>query len=220
MRCPFCGFHQQDSVTCKRCGGTVGSYLSSPIVTGTAEAENSPSKGAHPRRFPRQYALLVLAALVVGLVVFFSRRLPSPNLPIDLYNKVYRAIVVIQTEEESGEVSGLGSGFIIDKDGTIITNYHVVQGAARLRITLADGTTFLVNSLVGFDRDKDLALFRVSVPNPPMIELEREGRAPTIGEKVYAIGNPQGLRSTLSEGLVSGVRQEPPWGTSSRQRRP
>lgn len=222
MRCPFCGFHQQDSVTCKRCSGTVGSYHSSPIVTGTAEAANSPSKWAHPTRIPRHYALLLLAALVVGIVVFFSRRLPSPNLPIvpgrvlsaaDLYNKVYRAIVVIQAEEESGEVSGsLGSGFIIDKDGTIVTNYHVVQGATRLRITLADGATLLVNSLIGFDRDKDLALFRVSVPKPPVIEIERGGRVPTIGEKVYAIGNPQGLRSTLSEGLVSGVRQEPPWG--------
>lgn len=221
MRCPVCGFNQQDAATCKRCGSSVAPYQASPVVTGTTEAASSPSKGPHPTRTARRYALFILAVLVVSLVIFFSRRFPPPNIPIvtgrvlsaaDLYNKVYPAIVVIQPEEESGEVSGLGSGFIIDKEGTVVTNYHVVQGAARLHITLADGRTLLVNSLIGFDGDKDLALFRVSVSNPPIIEIEREGRAPTIGEKVYAIGNPKGLQNTLSEGLVSGVRSAPPWG--------
>jgi len=221
MRCPVCGFHQQDAASCKRCGSGVAPNYPSPIGTGTTEAAGSPLKGSHSTRVLTGYALLVLSVLVVALIVFFSRQFPSPGIPIlrsrplsavDLYNKVNPAVVVIQAEEESGELSGVGSGFIINKDGTIVTNYHVVQGATRLRIKLSDGTSLLVNSLIGFDRDKDLALLRVSVANPPVIEIEREGRVPTIGEKVYAIGNPVGLQSTLSEGLVSGVRQEPPWG--------
>jgi serine protease Do len=165
--------------------------------------------------------LLALAVLAVALVMFYSRRIPALNISFgttralsvaDLYNKVSPALVIIHSEAQGGAIAGLGSGFIIDKDGTIVTNYHVVQGATRLRITLADSTVLFTNSVIGFNQEKDLALLRVAILNPSIIEVAPEGYVPTIGEKVYAIGNPQGLRGTLSEGIISGIRQNTPYG--------
>ncbi|XP_002267510.3 protease Do-like 1, chloroplastic isoform X2 [Vitis vinifera] len=103
---------------------------------------------------------------------------------------------------------GSGSGFVWDKDGHIVTNYHVIRGASDLRVTLADQTTYDAR-VVGFDQDKDVAVLRVDAPKEKLRPIPVGVSADLlVGQKVYAIGNPFGLDHTLTTGVISGLRRE------------
>ncbi|KAI4348162.1 hypothetical protein L6164_008918 [Bauhinia variegata] len=103
---------------------------------------------------------------------------------------------------------GSGSGFIWDKQGHIVTNYHVIRGASDLKVTLADQTTYDAQ-VVGFDQDKDVAVLRVNAPKDKLRPLPIGVSADLlVGQKVYAIGNPFGLDHTLTTGVISGLRRE------------
>lgn len=100
-----------------------------------------------------------------------------------------------------------GSGFFVSSDGLLVTNYHVIQGAEFADILRADNTTLYVEGVLAEDPQADLALLKVNVSNVRKLELG-EDIPPVIGTKVFAIGNPDGLTNTLSEGLISGVRND------------
>ncbi|XP_043723712.1 protease Do-like 1, chloroplastic [Telopea speciosissima] len=103
---------------------------------------------------------------------------------------------------------GSGSGFVWDKNGHIVTNYHVIRGASDLRVTLADQTTYEAK-VVGFDQDKDVAVLRVDAPKDKLRPIPVGVSADLlVGQKVYAIGNPFGLDHTLTTGVISGLRRE------------
>uniref|UniRef100_A0A0R0JPD9 PDZ domain-containing protein n=1 Tax=Glycine max TaxID=3847 RepID=A0A0R0JPD9_SOYBN len=103
---------------------------------------------------------------------------------------------------------GSGSGFVWDKEGHIVTNYHVIRGASDLKVTLADQST-LDAIVVGFDQDKDVAVLRVDAPKDKLRPIPIGVSADLlVGQKVYAIGNPFGLDHTLTTGVISGLRRE------------
>jgi serine protease Do len=111
----------------------------------------------------------------------------------------------------SREVSGLGSGFIIDAQGLVITNEHVVRGASEVVVTLADGRNFTA-SVTGTDDVTDLALLRLTDPRPASLPVAPLGASDdlVIGEWVVAIGNPFGYllsnpEPTVTAGVISGV---------------
>jgi len=100
---------------------------------------------------------------------------------------------------------GTGSGFVWDRDGHVVTNFHVLQGADSARVTLADQSTWKA-SLVGAAPDKDLAVLLIQAPKekvPPI--LVGTSRDLQVGQKVFAIGNPFGLDQTLTTGVVSAL---------------
>ena len=100
---------------------------------------------------------------------------------------------------------GTGSGSIIDESGYVLTNWHVIQGASDLRITLADGTEH-EGHVVGYDRENDLAVLRFEPPTEPLSVIPFGSSAELrIGQKVLAIGNPFALERTLTTGIVSGL---------------
>ena len=100
-----------------------------------------------------------------------------------------------------------GSGFILDVQGHILTNHHVVQGAQRLEVSLADGSKW-VAKLVGADPVTDLAVVQITAPPQALTVLPLgDSSALQIGQKVLAIGNPFGLEHSLSTGIVSSVRK-------------
>ncbi len=103
---------------------------------------------------------------------------------------------------------GTGSGFIWDKEGRIVTNFHVIEDASRVHVTLADNTTWKA-VLVGASPDKDLAVLQISAPAPKLrpIPLGESGNL-LVGQKVFAIGNPFGLDHTLTSGIVSALGRE------------
>jgi S1-C subfamily serine protease len=104
---------------------------------------------------------------------------------------------------------GQGSGFIIDHDGHVLTNYHVVADARQVEITLHNRKKYRA-TIVGTDRSHDLAIVQIKAPDlNPMVLGDSKNLQ--VGQKVYAIGNPFGLAGTLTSGIVSSIRsvQEP-----------
>ena len=104
---------------------------------------------------------------------------------------------------------GQGSGFIIDKDGHILTNYHVIADARQIEVTLHNRKKYRA-TIVGTDRSHDLAVVQIKAPDLTPMVLGDSGNL-QVGQKVYAIGNPFGLAGTLTRGIVSSIRsvQEP-----------
>jgi S1-C subfamily serine protease len=104
---------------------------------------------------------------------------------------------------------GQGSGFIIDRDGHVLTNYHVIADARQVEVTLHNRKKYRA-TVVGTDRSHDLAVIQIKAPdlNPMVLG---DSRNLQVGQKVYAIGNPFGLSGTLTSGIVSSIRsvQEP-----------
>jgi S1-C subfamily serine protease len=100
---------------------------------------------------------------------------------------------------------GQGSGFIIDKEGHILTNYHVIADARQIEVTLHNRKKFRA-SIVGTDRSHDLAVVQIKAPDLAPMVLGDSGNL-QVGQKVYAIGNPFGLAGTLTRGIVSSIRQ-------------
>jgi S1-C subfamily serine protease len=104
---------------------------------------------------------------------------------------------------------GQGSGFIIDRDGHILTNYHVIADARQVEVTLHNRKKYRA-TVVGTDRSHDLAIVQIKAPDLNSMVLG-DSRNLQVGQKVYAIGNPFGLSGTLTSGIVSSIRsvQEP-----------
>lgn len=104
--------------------------------------------------------------------------------------------------------SGTGSGFVWDRNGHIVTNFHVIQSANRLQVTLADRTTWPA-TLVGYAAEKDLAVLKIEAPREKLFPIQ-VGTSETlrVGQSVYAIGNPFGLDQTLTTGVVSALGRE------------
>ena len=103
---------------------------------------------------------------------------------------------------------GTGSGFIWDKQGRIVTNFHVISDASRLEVTLADRSSWKA-VLVGAAPDRDLAVLQISAPADKLRPIALgESKDLLVGQKAFAIGNPFGLDQTLTTGIVSALGRE------------
>lgn len=135
----------------------------------------------------------------------------------DIFKNVSRSVVFISSIElrrdffslNSYEIpKGTGSGFIWDKDGRVVTNFHVIEDASRIEVVLADNTKWKA-TLVGVSQDKDLAVLRISVPAEKLIPIPvGDSKYLLVGQKVFAIGNPFGLDQTMTSGIVSALGRE------------
>ncbi len=102
-------------------------------------------------------------------------------------------------------VEGAGSGFLMDNDGHILTNYHVVQGAQTIEVTLGDQSRYK-GKLVGSDPNNDIALIQIDLAGRKVTPLTLgDSRNLLVGQRVLAIGNPFGFQSTLTTGVVSSL---------------
>jgi S1-C subfamily serine protease len=102
-------------------------------------------------------------------------------------------------------VEGAGSGFVIDTDGHILTNYHVVQGAQTIEVTLGDQSRYTAK-YIGADTRNDIALIQIDPKGRKLVTLPlADSRTLLVGQRVLAIGNPFGFQSTLTTGVVSSL---------------
>lgn len=141
------------------------------------------------------------------------------NLP-ELVRNVRDSVVTIntvltsRTGARSGE--GLGTGIVFDKQGYILTNYHVVQGANSVSVKFFDGTQ-VAGRVIGSDPGNDLAVIEVSVPAETLKPVTfANSDQVAVGESVFAIGAPFGLEFTVTSGIVSGTERESTGGISGR----
>jgi S1-C subfamily serine protease len=132
---------------------------------------------------------------------------------IEVYKAVAPGVVFITSTSEghdmfdSGERQGAGSGLVIDDQGQILTNDHVVAGAERLMVSLGGDKRYPAR-VVGRDPDTDLAVLQIEAPRD-QLKVVPLGDSDTleIGQKVLAIGNPFGLDRTLTSGIISGLQR-------------
>ncbi len=131
---------------------------------------------------------------------------------IAVYERVSPGVVNINTTSFVEDLffgaypqQGSGSGSIIDTKGHILTNYHVIEGASRLDVTLSDNTSYPA-TIVGADPDNDLAIIRIQAPAERLRVVPLgSSRNLRVGQKVLAIGNPFGLNQTLTSGIISAL---------------
>lgn len=143
-----------------------------------------------------------------------GKKPPSPDdlTPAALFKKLAPAVVTIAIKAAGG-MEGGGTGFLIDREGTIVTNQHVVSAAETLTIRFMGGATFEDVDLLVEDSAQDLALLRVKLSKPTEgdavkadpVELGDSDKV-EVGERAIAIGNPLGLEHTLTDGIVSARR--------------
>lgn len=136
---------------------------------------------------------------------------PDEQVNTRVYALVNRCVVNITTESTAasffGEetVSGGGSGFVIDRLGHVLTNYHVVESARAVQVNLFDGSSFQ-GEIVGVDPNTDVAVVKINAPaeklNP--VSLGDSTRL-LVGQKILALGNPFGLERTLTTGIISSL---------------
>lgn len=142
---------------------------------------------------------------------------PDERNNISVFAKVHPSVVFVTNSKIKQNAfslnvqeipAGAGTGFIWDKTGLIVTNFHVIKGADTVRITLFDQTSYRAK-LVGAAPGKDLALLRIEAPAEKLIPIEPgDSNKLQVGRKVLAIGNPFGLDATLTVGVVSALDRE------------
>jgi S1-C subfamily serine protease len=130
---------------------------------------------------------------------------------IAVYKKALASVVNITSTQVAfdffyGPVpqQGQGSGFILDKQGLILTNNHVIDNAQRVEVTLSDKHKYKA-SVLTVDKNHDLALLKIDAPNLVPATLS-DSRNLAVGQRVYAIGNPFGLSGTMTRGIISAIR--------------
>jgi len=127
---------------------------------------------------------------------------------VNLYERVSPGVVSILALTRSGEMvvgGGTGSGFVIDKEGHIVTNYHVVEGASEIQVTFTSGIK-IRGEVIGTDLDSDLAVIKVDLPAEDLTPIPLGGSDQLrVGQLVIAIGNPFGLSGTMTTGIVSSI---------------
>ena len=126
--------------------------------------------------------------------------------PVEIRRAYGDAVVTIATYSAADDAVGLGSGFIVDPSGVIVTCYHVIDGAYPAVVKLMNGASFQDVWVLGYDSTKDVAVIKVSGRGLPTAALGNSDGV-EVGERVVAIGNPKGLENTVSDGLLSGVRE-------------
>jgi len=114
------------------------------------------------------------------------------------------ATVTILNLDARGDTVSLGSGFLVSEDGTIVTNFHVMTGAASAIVILADGQRYTRVSALDGDKDVDIAI--VKIPGAGLPFLKTTTALPAVGSKVVVVGSPLGLEATVTDGVVSGRR--------------
>ncbi len=136
---------------------------------------------------------------------------PEEQNNINVYRKVLPAVVNITSKAVAfdffyGEVpeQGQGSGFVLDRQGHILTNYHVIAGAQQVEVTLSNRSKYTAK-VVGVDRSHDLAVIRIQAPGLQPATLG-DSKNLVVGQKVFAIGNPFGLNGSMTRGIISSIR--------------
>jgi len=162
-------------------------------------------------------------ALIIGLFTPFSQSFatesvtPEEQNNIDVYREASSSVVFVtntryQRQRFSYNVTaikaGSGTGFVWDKQGHIVTNFHVIDGANELSIDLNDGSSWPA-TVVGVAPEKDLAVLKIEAPKKLLNPIDKgDSDKLVVGRKVLAIGNPFGLDTTLTVGVVSALERE------------
>jgi serine protease Do len=130
-----------------------------------------------------------------------------------LYKDVSPSVVVILAHDLITNSISQGSGFFINENGDVITNYHVIKGSNKIEVITADGKKYLVKDTLATDINSDLFLASVDIPKNVVHPIKISSAIPEIGEDIIVIGCPEGLSQTMTRGIISSIRDLKDYGT-------
>jgi S1-C subfamily serine protease len=197
-----------------------------PVGTAVGEPD-----GAPPERPRRRGRVLLITAVVVAIAaalwwVTFPGPAPLTGADVDAavqrgieqaqeaerdvppeatlaYQAITPSLVTVTTQRPGGAGTGLGSGVVVNADGAVLTALHVVDGAAQVQVEFADGTRAAAQ-VTGRQAEHDIAVLAVDRLPEVVVPAVLAG-APPVGDTVFAVGNPLGLRASLTSGVVSAT---------------
>jgi len=125
-----------------------------------------------------------------------------------LFAKASPAVARIEVLDSDFQKQGQGSGFVVSADGMVVTNYHVFRAGRRGLVRFGEEKAYPVVAVLAQDEKKDLAVLKINGAEMPYLEVLPKDQKPVIGARAFAIGTPAGYSNSLSEGLVSGLRDQ------------
>lgn len=183
-------------------GASVILLVRPEFMTGPKTATAAPSSSGsslHANEAHRSFADAVARAGPAVVNIYTARVVSNGPNGERIDPRLGRSLPQMRARVEGS----LGSGVVVDSQGHLVTNHHVIQGADQIRVQLADGRV-ATPVLVGADPDTDLAVLRVDLENLPVMPLGRSNDV-RAGDVVLAIGNPFGLSQTVTQGIVSAT---------------
>jgi len=207
-------------------GASTAVYLSGPYDPSSQSAAQDLTRQPLPGYPPPLPSAAIpggsgpsLAPAAVGPANSLDDLTPEERVNVAVYEAVNRSVVNITTESVRAsdrifflEVpsKGEGSGSVITREGHIVTNHHVIEGAREIQVNLFDGKTYSAR-LVGADPVSDVAVIKIDAPPDTLFPVTFGDSANLrVGQRVYAIGNPFGLERTLSIGIISSLNRSIP----------
>jgi S1-C subfamily serine protease len=180
----------------------------------TASAQEVVKQPETPQPVEASEEIIAAEAVKTGSAngTLHSSAEPNNTLPVvesmaDLVEKVEPSIVWIVAVGDDMDSGMTGSGFVVDKDGWIVTNHHVLEKAKKAVVVFSNGLKLPVKSILIVDESRDLVIFRVAPPRKQLPVLPLALSLPRKGERVATFGAPLGLAFTVSDGLVSAIRK-------------
>src|SRR6266542_4209464 len=158
--------------------------------------------------------IIIQLAFILCAIVFLLSLIPkahAQDLLPELVRRIKPSAVAIETFDTRGEKLSRGSGFFIDSD-RVVTNRHVIDNAFRAEVHSYNGNVYPVKGVIAVDAEGDLALLRIDAPAGQVRPLLLDRTSPQEGESVVVIGNPFGLEGSVTNGIVSAVRDIPTFG--------
>ncbi len=144
--------------------------------------------------------LLVLYIFIIPSAILYSQELT----PEQIYEKINDCVVVVHSYDFSNNLSTRGSGVVINDKGWIVTNYHVFAECERMEIK-HNSKEVKYTDIIGVDVEKDILILKIDDFSFPPIPIANSDNL-KVGQRVYAIGSPLGLENSMSEGIISGIR--------------
>lgn len=148
--------------------------------------------------------LTALFILFAGKIMFAQMNLP------EIIQNVTPATAQVLAYNEEDELHSFGSGFFVNTDGQFVTNRHVLEGCCRAEIKTPDGNVFPISCVIAENSEWDL--IRVLIDIPSNIALPVSDKLPVVGERIIVIGCPQGFSATVTDGIVSSLRENESFG--------
>lgn len=186
---------------CSLIGGSIGGVVGANIAADSLEAalmsNESPGEDESSGRLQ-----LVGKNDEISPVIAIAEKVTPSVVGVKTFGTAY----TYWGQRIPNQELGSGSGIIYSEDGYIITNYHVIEDATSVMITLSDGTEYDAR-IIGSDSSSDLAVLKVEAANLPAADFG-DSAALQIGELVVAIGNPLGYENTVTDGIVSGLNRQ------------
>lgn len=207
--CIYCGTSNPAGATfCLACGQTL---YHEPKLSVADSAKKTTRGWLVPVGVGAGFLTLILLIL---FWIYLNKKPPESAANHQDIARSTAAVLTIIGYDNAGNAEAQGSGFILTGEGLGATNYHVLEGAQRAFAQCCNGRKFEIKSIEGADRDKDLVVFQLqeqgssAPPNGlPSVALDTTGGI-SVGEKVVAIGSPQGLENTVSDGIISAIRSD------------